>query len=137
MENIIPKCFYRVSTKGLVVRDGKILLVQEKDGRWELPGGGLEFDQEIFDSLKREFVEEMGVNIAEITERPVYVWKQKREKDHRLFVGYKVEIDSLNFKRSDECTDIKFFSKEELKDINLHINIQKFAEMFNPNDFIE
>ena len=69
MENTIPKCFYRVSTKGLVVRDGKILLIQEKDGRWELPGGGLEFDQDIFDSLKREFVEEMGVNIIAITKR--------------------------------------------------------------------
>ena len=135
MENTIPRCFYRVSTKGLVVRDDKILLVQEKDGRWELPGGGLEFEQEIIDSLKREFVEEMGVNVTEIVERPVYVWKQKREKDNRLFVGYRVEIDSLDFKRSDECTDIKFFSKEELKDINLHINIQKLLELFNPKDF--
>ncbi|MDD5731545.1 MAG: NUDIX hydrolase [Patescibacteria group bacterium] len=135
MDNVIPRCFYRVSTKGLVVRDGKILLVQEKDGRWELPGGGLEFDQEIFDSLKREFVEEMGVNVTKITERPIYVWKQKREKDHRLFIAYKVEIDSLDFTKSDECTDIKFFSKKELKDMNLHINIQKFAELFNPEDF--
>ena len=118
-----------------MVRDAKILLIQEPDGRWELPGGGLEFNQEIFDSLKREFLEEMGVNVTEITKRPIYVWKQKREKDHRLFVGYKVEIDSLNFTKSDECINIGFFPKEELRGINLHINIEKFAEIFNPGDF--
>ena len=135
MESTIPNCFYRVSTKGLVVRDGKILLIQEPDGRWELPGGGLEFNQEIFDSLRREFQEEMGVNVTEITERPIYIWKQKREKDHRLFIGYKVEIDSLNFTKSDECINIEFFSREELRGIDLHINIEKFAEIFNPDDF--
>jgi hypothetical protein len=39
-----PNCFYRVSAKGLCVRDGKVLLIQDSSGRsdtdsrpqWEL-----------------------------------------------------------------------------------------------------
>ncbi|HET8575169.1 MAG TPA: hypothetical protein VFM02_03310 [Candidatus Paceibacterota bacterium] len=39
-----PACFYRVTIKGLVMKNGKILLLKDSpklSGKWELPGGGL------------------------------------------------------------------------------------------------
>lgn len=40
----IPNCFYRVSVKALITNnEGKFLLIRENVGKWELPGGGLDF----------------------------------------------------------------------------------------------
>ncbi len=51
----VPNCYYRVSIKALVLDEKrtKFLLVQEKDGRWELPGGGLDHGEKIHEALKR------------------------------------------------------------------------------------
>ncbi len=49
--------------------NGDILLGQRPAGKpyegyWEFPGGKVEQDESILDALKREFVEELGVNIV-------------------------------------------------------------------------
>lgn len=56
----IPNCFYRISIKALILdKDGKFLLCRESDGRWELPGGGLDHGENPQDGLMREIKEEM------------------------------------------------------------------------------
>ena len=48
----------------LVFKDGKILLLKESpklSGTWELPGGGLDFGENIYEGLKREIEEDLGV----------------------------------------------------------------------------
>lgn len=52
----------------LMKPDGAVLLGQRPAGKpyagyWEFPGGKVEPDESIFDALKREFVEELGVRI--------------------------------------------------------------------------
>lgn len=71
-----PDSFYRVTVKGLFVKDGKILLLKESkklSGQWELPGGGLNFGEDIHQGLKREIEEETGMKVKSISEKPVYV----------------------------------------------------------------
>jgi ADP-ribose pyrophosphatase YjhB (NUDIX family) len=56
----------RIRVAALVVRDGKILLAEhEKGGRryWLLPGGGMEYGESVEETLKRELVEEAGLDI--------------------------------------------------------------------------
>jgi 8-oxo-dGTP diphosphatase len=54
---------------GILIRpNGDVLLGQRPDGKpyagyWEFPGGKVEPDEAILDALKREFVEELGVQI--------------------------------------------------------------------------
>ncbi len=53
----------------LMKSNGDILLGQRPAGKpyegyWEFPGGKVEQDESILDALKREFVEELGVNIV-------------------------------------------------------------------------
>ena len=69
-----PDAFYRVSVKGLCIREGKALLVHDFTGRsdtdhrpeWELPGGGLDFGESFAEGLKREVKEEVGLAITNI-----------------------------------------------------------------------
>lgn len=48
MKSEIPKCFYRVSIKALILDETKtrFLVTQKENGEWELPGGGLEWGRE-------------------------------------------------------------------------------------------
>lgn len=54
----------RTSAYGILVKDGKLLLVQDKNSKtWEFPGGGLEKGESKEEGLVREFFEETGLNI--------------------------------------------------------------------------
>lgn len=141
-----PDCFYRVAVKGLCVRDGKILLMREAKslgGGWELPGGGLEFDEGIRDGFKREVQEETGLKITHISEKPVYAWTTRVENwrgmdwYYTLILGYRIEFKNLDFTPTDECMEVQFFSKEEMQKLDHSMNLQTktFLKVFNPKDF--
>lgn len=142
-----PDCFYRVTIKGLCVRDGKLLMIRESEGlnggKWELPGGGLDFGNDVKTDFSREVTEEMGLTVAKMSERPFYVWTWKyvdrRSIDwfYSCVLAYRVEFDHLNITPSEECEEIKFFSKEELKSLKLSGQMTPLPDFFNPEDFTE
>ena len=51
----------RVSAKGVVLADHKVLLLQSPDGTWDLPGGKVEPGEDVLDGLIREVQEETGL----------------------------------------------------------------------------
>src|SRR5579875_3493356 len=63
----IPSTFYRVSVKALVFdRENRLLVMQNGDDTWELPGGGWEHGEQLDDCLRREVQEELGVDVQSI-----------------------------------------------------------------------
>ena len=132
-EYMIPPCFYRVSTKALIFKDNKILLIMEPDGRWELPGGGLEVGETFESGLRREIKEEIGVNVTYVETNPSHVWSLVVDDGQKgiipkLILLFVVKVDSLNFTgNKEESVKFEFFSLEELKSLNLHPNIRPLA----------
>lgn len=51
-----------VSAAGVVVRDGRVLLIRSARRGWEFPGGIVEQGEAILDGLKREIFEESGID---------------------------------------------------------------------------
>jgi len=51
---------FPVSIKGVVVRDGRVLLLRNERGEWELPGGKLDLGEDPRDCVVREIAEEVG-----------------------------------------------------------------------------
>ncbi len=56
---------FRPSVYGILIEDDKILLSKQWDG-YDFPGGGIEIDETIEVALKREFIEETGIEIEPI-----------------------------------------------------------------------
>ena len=50
---------FPVSVKGVVIRDGKVILVRNERDEWELPGGKLELAESPKECLAREIAEEL------------------------------------------------------------------------------
>lgn len=108
----IPSCFYRVSAKALIVDDqNRFLLAKEPDGKWDLPGGGLEYGENVQVAIKREIKEELGINATKIYELPAFFTTFKKSGTdiwmaNAVYVTY---VDTYNFVPSDECVEVKNF----------------------------
>ena len=68
--NINEKKEYKqLGAYGLVVKDGRILLIKKfggpYDGKLDLPGGTIEFCERPLEALKRELMEEVGIEVNE------------------------------------------------------------------------
>lgn len=132
----IPNHFFRVSIKGLIL-DGKkrFLLTLEKKGLWDLPGGGLNFGEKPLKCLAREIKEEMGLEVIYINERPSYFITAHYPNGYwKAHIIYEAKIKNLRFIPSDECIEIRFFTKAEASEENLQPAVKKFIKEYNPNN---
>jgi 8-oxo-dGTP pyrophosphatase MutT (NUDIX family) len=53
-----------VSAKGIVLRDGRVVLVKNPRDEWELPGGKLEAGETPEACVAREIAEELGLDVG-------------------------------------------------------------------------
>jgi len=53
---------FRPSVYGILIEDGKVLLSKQWDG-YDFPGGGVNMNETLEEALKREFIEETGLEI--------------------------------------------------------------------------
>ena len=54
---------FPVSVKGVVVRDGSVILLRNERDEWELPGGKLEPGETLEACVAREIAEELGLSV--------------------------------------------------------------------------
>ena len=133
MDNI-PKTFYRVSVKALILDETrkKFLVVLENNGWWELPGGGLDWPEKPEECLKREIKEEMGLIVTEVSPNPSYLLVGENMKGKRsVNVVFEVKVKDFNFIPSDECREMKFISPEEVNTINAFRTVKELAVLFD------
>ena len=52
----------KIDTRAAIFQDDKILLVQESNGKWALPGGWCDVDQSVAENTLKEVKEEAGID---------------------------------------------------------------------------
>ncbi|GAA0229896.1 NUDIX hydrolase [Haladaptatus pallidirubidus] len=89
----------RVSARGLVWRDDELLVAQDtkptEDEQFYYPlGGGVEFGEHSEDALRREFEEELGVSLINVTYRETYegLFTFDDNPVHELWRVYEADI---------------------------------------------
>ena len=131
-------CYYRVSVKGIVIdNDDRILLAREDNGKWELLGGGLDHGEDPKQGLRREIYEETGLTVTWISNEPKFFITCKRmNKDSYIAnIVYRIELENLNFTPSDECQELRFFTVQEMSEVELFPNVAELQKvmMCNPS----
>lgn len=109
-----PVKLFPVSVKGVLFEEGRVALLENERGTWELPGGRLEPGEDPATCLAREVAEELGVAVAveAILDSWVYEVLPQREV---LIVTYGVRrADQRAMRVSDEHRRLGLFGLGEL-----------------------
>ena len=136
----IKNGYYRLSVKALIFDPTrtKFLLVQEDNGKWELPGGGLDWGEKPEEGIRREIKEEMGLEVMSIAAKPSYVTTGTRDSDGMWTANiiFETTLKHLNFMPSSECVAIKFVTAAEAKELDVLLMVKKFLEVYKPENHI-
>lgn len=138
MNYTIPPCFYRVSVKALIHNDEwKFLLIKENNNLWELPGGWVDYGENIEECLKREIFEEMWLKAIYIEKEPSYFFTSTNLKGFNIVNAlYETQVKNYDFAPSEECVEIWFFTLDEAKKLETYPNIQEFLKHYNPKNHV-
>jgi 8-oxo-dGTP pyrophosphatase MutT (NUDIX family) len=110
---------FPVSIKGVLYEGGRVVLLENERGEWELPGGRLEAGEAPESCLAREVEEELGMapEIGPLLDCWVYEVLPKREV---LIVTYGLDRrDSSALRVSAEHRRIGLFSLDQIDRIRL------------------
>lgn len=138
---------------GLIIKDNKVLLIKKfggpYDGKLDLPGGTIEFGERPKDTLKRELMEEVGIEVVKYklfdADSVSFEWQFKEDvlvKVHHTGIFFKVldfkndikktnKIDNVNDdSMGADFYDITKLNKDELSLIAL-LELEKLGYKFN------
>lgn len=110
----------KLDTRAAIFRDDKILLVQEKNGKWALPGGWVDVNTSVMESAVKEVREEAGLDVT----ADLVIAVQDREKHNQPAYAYRIckifvlcsEIGG-NFEPNIETIQSAYFAPDELPDL--------------------
>lgn len=140
---------------GLVINEDKILLIKKVngpyDGKLDLPGGSIEFGERPEDALKREFKEEVGIDLVNYelidADSITFKWKYNEDVlnwqhigifynilDYSGDVRKNINIDSVNDDSlGADFYNIKGLNKAQLSYITIMI-LEKMGYKINEMD---
>ena len=119
----------KVDVRGAVIRDGQILLVQERtDGLWCMPGGWADVGDLPSEMVVREVWEESGFHV--VPRKVIGVYDANRSgRPLHLYHAYKViflcEITGGEARPSDETLDVGFFPFDGLPPLSANRTHQR------------
>ena len=133
-ESLPEKTDNITSVMGAIFHEGKLLLTKPRRG-WGLPGGHIEANESPEECLKRECIEEAGVEIDNL--KLIGYWKTRKlinldsnkqypnEGYQLLYIAKAAKIN--DFIPMHEVTDRKFVYPDEVK--KFHHNYENFEEI--------
>lgn len=105
-----------IGTYGLIIKENKILLIKKNggpyDGKLDLPGGSIEFNEKIEEALIRELDEEVGIEITDyklfdvVTTNIKWIHKNEELETKHIAILYIINEFKNDIKENVEITDI-------------------------------
>lgn len=117
--------------KGIVFNKNNEILIdnrcekelEEADGKWELPGGKIEFGESPEETVKREVFEETGFEVEVkkiIPYTNVSVWEYEEYLQHTVIFSYICELknDKRKINSDKRVNTYKWINKNQIDDYN-------------------
>lgn len=121
----------KIDTRGVIFKDNKILLVQEKDGRWAIPGGWCDVLETIKSNTIKEVKEETGLNVNTLKIIAIH----DRSKHNKQIDAYRImkifvlcEVINGEFQENSETIKTDYFSLNEIPN-NLALEKTSFNQI--------
>ncbi|MEL6130510.1 MAG: NUDIX hydrolase [Cyanobacteria bacterium J06656_5] len=118
-----------------ILPDGRIVLIQRRDsGRWGLPGGLVDWGEDIATSARRELLEETGLDLLNVGRLVgVYSHPERDPRFHSTCVALEAHVDGKFFIRDKaEVMRIEAFAVDAIPRGNLaHDHDQQLQDYFN------
>ena len=120
---------YHLTVLGVIRRpDGKFLITQRvmtkawAPGWWEVSGGAAQAGEESAEAVRREVLEETGVDVADADGGYVFTYKRENlgEGDNYFVDVYRFDKDITEkdiYLQTEETLGFRFVTKEEIADI--------------------
>lgn len=128
----------RLGANAIVTCHGKLLLEKRRDSdTWGLVGGGVKKHETELQAITREIYEELGLRISKDRFHKLAVYGepgriaayQDGSVWRMVIVVFKLELDAMpDMTISTESRELRFFSREELKDIDIVITHSDIVE---------
>lgn len=118
---------FPISVQLLLEKENKILLMKRKntgyeDGKYSLPGGHLQANEEIRKALIREAKEEIGIQI-ELQDIELYKVLNRKVNEGQEYVDFvfktKHWTGNITNEEQDKCEEIKWVDKNQIPDNTL------------------
>jgi mutator protein MutT len=111
---------------GIIRKGNTFLMTKRQDresrfnGKWQLPGGGLEVEETIPECLKRELVEETNIEIGSYTFVP-RVEEDIRDNWHGVFFNFlcTMKDEDQEVKVNSEASAYGWFTLEEIRKLDI------------------
>ncbi|WP_017305324.1 NUDIX hydrolase [Spirulina subsalsa] len=118
-----------------VLPDGKIVLIRRRDtGKWGLPGGIIDWGEDIPTTAHRELAEETGLEITQIGRLVgVYSAPDRDPRMHSISIVLEVAAQgTLQVQDTNEITDVRAFDPQEIPFGHLsHDNDRQLQDYLN------
>lgn len=116
-----------VGVGGVVIRDGRALLIKRGgpplQGQWSIPGGTLELGESLQEGVRRELLEETGIEVKvldliEVFDR-IFRDASGKIQYHFVIVDYLCEALSGEASPASDVTHTAWVTQEDLQAYNL------------------
>lgn len=123
---------------GALIRDSRerILLIRRghepNRGKWAVPGGKVEMFESIQDAVKREVMEETGLQVE--VRRLLAIVELMEGGFHYVILDFEAEMTGGSPRPSTDADELRFFTLEEALKLDLTYTMRDMLERLNKGD---
>ena len=122
-----------IGVGGVVVSHGRALLVRRATeplkGEWSVPGGVLELGEKLRDGVRREVLEETGLEVEPLQVLEVFDSifndEQGRTQYHYVLIDYLCSVISGEACAGSDVSEVRWVTEDELAALGLRESIER------------
>lgn len=111
----------KLTVDGIALLNGQIVLIKRKNppfqGRYALPGGFVDVGETVETAIKREFLEETGLETDIKTLLGVYSDPTRDPRGHTASVVFELEVTGGKLQGGDDATEACLFDIDKIPEL--------------------